>query len=119
MVNRKRIYRLYCEEGLQLTRKRPKRHKSAVARRTPPAVTQPGEAWAVDFVHDQLADGRTFQVSTAVDVFTRECMALVARRTFSGADVAAVLGAVGQDSPLPARIQCDNGSQFTSRAFDQ
>jgi putative transposase len=117
-VNKKRIYRLYREEGLSLTRKRPKRHKSAMARTLPPTVTAADEVWAMDLVHDQLADGRTFKVLTVVDAFTRECLALTARRTFTGADVAAVLSAAGQDRGLPGRMTCDNGSEFTSRALD-
>jgi putative transposase len=58
------------------------------------------------FVHDQLSDGRAFRVFAAVDVFTRECVALVARPRFRGADVAAVLTAVGEHRPLPAVIRC-------------
>jgi putative transposase len=117
-VNRKRVHRLYREEGLTLTRKRPKRAKSAVVRTQTPAVQAVNEAWAMDFVHDQLADGRGFKVLTVVDAFTRECLALAARRTFTGADVAAVLSAAGEGGALPQRMTCDNGSEFTSRALD-
>jgi len=117
-VNRKRVHRLYREEGLTLTRRRPKRHRSAVARAVAPPVDAPNQTWAMDFIHDQLADGRSFKVLTIVDVFSRECVGLVARRTFHGAEVAAVLSAIGTDRGLPARIRCDNGSEFTSRAFD-
>ena len=117
-VNRKRVHRLYREEQLQLRRKRPTRRRSAVAREGRAAATAPNQRWAMDFVHDQLGDGRAFRVFAAVDVFTRECVALVARPRFRGADVAAVLTAVGAQRPLPAVIQCDNGTEFTSIALD-
>jgi putative transposase len=45
-VNHKRVYRLYTEEGLALRGRRPRRHRSAVARVRPPAPTQPNELTA-------------------------------------------------------------------------
>jgi len=117
-VNKKRVYRLYREEGLMLARKRRKRHRTAVERAEVPRPEAPNQLWAMDFIHDQLADGRPFKVLTVVDAFTRECVGLVARRRFDGAEVAAALSAIGAGRCLPARIRCDNGSEFTSRAFD-
>ena len=73
----------------------------------------------MDFMHDTLADGTTLRVLTAIDVHTRECIALVAGRSFSGADVAEVLRLAGKErGAYPARIQVDNGSEFTSRSLD-
>ncbi len=39
-------------------------------------ATRPNEPWAMDFMHDEFADGRKFRVLTVIDVFTRECIAL-------------------------------------------
>ncbi len=72
----------------------------------------------MDFMHDQLADGRTLRVLTIVDAYTRECVVLEAKRTFTGSDVAVTLRAAGRDRALPSRITCDNGSEFTARAVD-
>jgi transposase len=83
-VNHKRVYRLYIEEGLALRRRRPRRHRSAVARVRLPVPTQPNEQWAMDFMHDTLADGRAVRILTVLDVYARECVALVAAPTFSG-----------------------------------
>jgi putative transposase len=117
-VNKKRVYRLYREEGLTLARKRRKRHRTAVERVEVPQSDGPNQTWAMDFIHDQLADARPFKVLTVVDAFSRECVGLVARRRFDGAEVAAALSAIGAVRGLPARIRCDNGGEFTSRAFD-
>jgi putative transposase len=117
-VNHKRVYRLYSEEGLALRRRRPRRHRSAVARVRLPAPTQPNEQWAMDFVHDTLADGRAVRILTVLDVYARECVALVAAQTFSGGDVARVLTAAGAERGLPKRITVDNGTEFTSRMLD-
>jgi putative transposase len=117
-INHKRVYRLYTEEGLTLRRRRPKRHRSAAARvhRTEPG--QPNETWAMDFIHDTLADGRTIRILTAIDVFSRECVALEPVTTFRGNDVARILGAARSERDLPQRIHVDNGTEFTSKALD-
>jgi hypothetical protein len=40
----------------------------------------------MDFMHDTLADGRAVRILTVLDVYVRECVALVAAQTFSGGD---------------------------------
>jgi putative transposase len=117
-VNRKRVYRLYGEEGLALRRRRPRRHRSAVLRVERRAPTRPTEQWAMNFMHDTLADGRAVRILTVLDVFTRECIALIAATAFRGGDVARILGAVGVTRGLPERITVDNGTEFTSKALD-
>jgi putative transposase len=83
---------------------------------SPDAVDQ---QWAMDFVHDTLSGGRTVRVLTVLDVYSRECVALVAGRGFRGADVASILSRAGEArGDLPTRISVDNGTEFTSRALD-
>ena len=118
-VNHKCVYRLYGEEGLALRRRRPRRHRSAVVRVPRAVPTRPNEQWAMDFMHDTLADGRAVRVLTVLAVYTRECVGLVAARTFRGDDVARLLGAVGATRGLPQRITVDNGTEFTSKALDR
>ena len=70
-VNKKRVYRLYCQEGLQLRPRRPRRHVSAASRQPPRAKPRaPNVAWSMDFVSDQTSDGQRFRALTVVDVFT-------------------------------------------------
>ena len=118
-INHKRVYRLYTEAGLTLKQRRPKRHRSASVRIARSMPQQPNEQWAMDFMHDTLSDGRSIRVLTAIDLYSRESVALVAASRFSGADVAAVLSAAGKErGSLPRRIRVDNGTEFTSRALD-
>ena len=117
-INHKRVYRLYSEEGLGLKRKRVKRRRAAVVRRQPEKASRPNERWAMDFMHDEFADGRKFRVLTVIDVFTRECLALEARRSFRGHDVAAVLSELIASHGKPQVIQSDQGTEFTSLAMD-
>lgn len=82
-------------------------------------VTAPHERWAMDFMHDMLSGGRAIRVFTLVDVFSRECLALIAAAHFKGTDVVDILQAVGEEhGGLPPVIQCDNGTEFTSVALD-
>jgi putative transposase len=117
-INAKRVYRLYCEEALQLRCKRPRRRRSAVPRGPRLVPQRPNEVWAMDFMHDTLLDGRLLRVLTLIDSHTRECLALVGSPRFRGADVADVLTQVGVTRGLPTRITVDNGTEFTSRALD-
>lgn len=109
-VNHKLVYRLYREEGLTLRRKRPKRRRSAVRREQKPLPTGPNERWAMDFVHDTLTGGRTVRIFAAVDVFTRECVALRADVGFSGAGVAEVLS----ERPVRSVRPCRGRSPWTT-----
>lgn len=118
-VNRKRVYRLYREEGLSLRIKRPRRHRSAVARAKTVNPIAPNQVWAMDFMHDTLASRTSIRVLTAIDVATRECVALVAAKGFTGDDVARIMSdAASRRGKRPERIRVDNGTEFTSKALD-
>jgi putative transposase len=117
-VNHKRVYRLYMEEGLALRRKKPRRRRSVVARRARPEPTGPNECWSMDFMHDALASGQRLRLFTLIDVYSRECLALVPSTSFTGAGVAEILADVGTRRPLARRILVDNGTEFTSKALD-
>src|SRR5262249_15012711 len=75
--------------------------------------------WAMDFMHDTLAGGASIRVLTAIDLHTRECVALQAAVSFSGGHVVASLEQARRDrGALPERIRVDNGTEFTSMALD-
>ena len=118
-INHKRTYRLYREEGLTQRTQRKRRHRSAARRVQRDHPTRPNEQWAMDFMHDTLADGRSLRVLTMIDIHTRECLALRASRSFTGACVARMLEHVGQArGKMPRKIRVDNGTEFTSKALD-
>ena len=69
--------------------------KRALGTRAPLALPHgPNQRWSLDFVHDQLSDGRRFRILAVVDDFTRECLALVADTSLSGRRVGRELDAV-------------------------
>src|SRR5437764_1394006 len=77
-VNHKRVYRLYRAEGLTVRKKVRRRRFASVARVVFEHATRSDQRWAMDFVSDQLADGRRFRALTVMDHFTREGPAIEA-----------------------------------------
>jgi hypothetical protein len=73
------------------------------------AATRRDERWSVDFMHDQLQDGRRLRVLTVVDRYTREALATEARGSFSAHDVIDVLNRLSRSHRKPAVIQVDWG----------
>jgi len=118
-VNHKRTYRIYCQEGLHLRRKRPRRHVSGSRRMVRPEVRRPNACWSMDFVVDSLFNGHRFRALTIVDNYSRECLAIEAGQSMTGAEIAAVIERLVKERGAPDRIQCDNGSEFISRALDK
>ena len=117
-VNAKRIYRLYTEEGMLVRTKQ--RKKIARRQRLPaPMAARRNQCWAMDFVSDKLADGRSFRILTVVDQFTRECVALQADHSMNGGKVTEVMTeAVDERQTAPESITLDNGSEFSGRAME-
>jgi putative transposase len=72
----------------------------------------------MDFLSDQIFDGRKIRVLTIVDNYTRISPAIDVRLTYRGADVAATLERVGLVYGRPKRIRVDNGPEFISKELD-
>jgi putative transposase len=116
-VNKKRVQRLYREEKLTV-RRRGGRKRAIGARRPLEVPLTPNQRWSLDFVSDQMTDGRRFRILTVIDNCTRECLALVADTSLSGARVARELDAIiAQRGRRPDTIVSDNGTEYTSNAI--
>lgn len=119
IVNHKKVYRVYCEDGLHLCRRRPRRRVAAAHRFAQPAVTRIDDCWSMDFVADALFNGQRFRSLTIVDNFSRESLAIVPAQAIKGEDVVRVLEDLKSSERLPTRIKVDNGSEFVSKALDR
>jgi putative transposase len=119
MVNHKRVYRLYREDGLSLRLKRPRRHVSAASRERQPTAGRPNELWSMDFVSDALFDGRRLRALTVVDVFTREALAIEIDQGIKGEQVVSAVTRVALARGMPRAIRVDNGPEFVSKALDR
>ena len=116
-VNHKRVHRLYCLEGLQLRLMR-RRKKLRAVRVVRTAAETPNERWSMDFIHDQLADGRRFRCLTIVANFSRVSPAIEVGRSLTGRHVVEVLDRLVRERGAPKYISVDNGSEFTSRVLE-
>jgi putative transposase len=116
-VNHKRIHRLYRGEGLMVRRRLRKR--IAASKRVPlPLPSRANERWSLDFVSDQLADGRVFRTLNIVDDFTRECRAIEVDTSLSGHRLVRVLERLCVEHGRPTALVMDNGPELTSKALD-
>jgi putative transposase len=118
-VGRNRVHRLYKLEGLQVRMRVRRRKRISLHRGPVPTATRRGEYWAMDFVHDQLQNGRKFRVLTVIDKWNRECVALQADFALTGQSVVDALQAVAATHQLPYAITVDHGPEFTSRVLHE
>jgi putative transposase len=117
-IGQRQLRRIYAEEGLNVRRRRRRRLKP-VARRPMVPPTRPAQRWSIDFVHDQLADGRRFRVFAAVDDFTRENVVMRINASLTSVDVVAALTRAIAEFGRPERLVCDNGPEFACSYFQR
>jgi len=77
------------------------------------------DGWSMDFMSDELFDGRRIRLLTLVDNFSRESLAIEVDQRIGGQRVVEVLMQLGKERGLPKTIRVDNGPEFTSKRFDQ
>lgn len=115
--NYKRVERLYVEAGLCLKSRKGKK-KKAKLRLTLQKPTRPNEIWSMDFMQDQLYDGRRFRTFNLADEFTRESLAIYVDRSIRSNAVVEILNQIINLRGKPMTIICDNGPEFDSQAVD-
>ena len=116
VINRKRTYRLYRQEGLQVRtkkrRKLPRRDRVVIE-----APSLPMQRWSLDFMSDQLADYRRFRILNIVDDYSKFCPGQIVDLSIPGARLARFLDQLAPLHGLPEEIVLDNGPEGTSRAL--
>jgi putative transposase len=116
--NHKRVYRIYCELQLNL-RIKPKRR---LVRETPQPLQVPtarNEVWSMDFMHDQLKDGRAFRLFNVLDDFNREGLGIEVDFSLPTTRVIRTLEHIIEWRGLPKALRCDNGPEYISGALTQ
>lgn len=114
--NHKRVYRIYCELALNL-RIKPRRRLN---RNKPEPLKEPirsNQVWSMDFMHDQLSDGRKFRLFNVIDDYRREGIAIEAGFSLPALRVIRVLNQLLEWRQKPVAIRCDNGPEFISHEF--
>lgn len=115
-VNHTLVLRLYREEDLAVCRWTKRR--VAVPRVPLPAPSSLDERWSMDFVSDELTDGRGFRCVTVVDDFTRESIAIEVEHSLPALRVIQVPERLQRARGLQRSIVCDNGPEFAGKALD-
>ena len=119
-LNRKKVQRLWREEGLRVP---PRRHKRArLGQSTTPAdrlaATHPNHVWALDYQFDVTATGRVIKVLHVVDEFTRESLSDLADHSIDADATVAVLDKlVAERGTHPDYIRCENGPELSANAL--
>jgi putative transposase len=119
-INRKRVQRIWREEGLRVPARKRKRRRLGESTAESPArlsATHPGHVWALDFQHDATTDGRELKFLNIVDEFTREALAIEVERTIDADQTVAVLERLVAEQGAPENIRSDNGPELTARVL--
>jgi putative transposase len=118
-VNRKRVQRLWREEGLRVPQRKRKRRRLGDS--TVPAerlrAEQPNHVWAFDFQFDQTADGRALKLLDIVDEFTRESLVMLVERNIDADRVVSELERLVAARVAPEFLRSDNGPEMTAHAL--
>lgn len=118
-VNRKRIWRLWRQQGLKVPQKRRKKRRlghsaNGIMRRR---AEHKDHVWTWDFIFDCTSNGRSLKWLSLIDEFTRECLALEVGRRITAQDVVDVLIGLMHQRGVPRHIRSDNGPEFIAIAI--
>lgn len=116
--NHKRVYRIYRELELNLRIKPKKR----LIREKPDALAVPNainQCWSMDFMHDQLQNGRSYRLFNVIDDFNREGLAIEVDFSLLAERIIRALEQVIEWRGKPLSIRCDNGPEYISHLLAQ
>jgi putative transposase len=111
-VNKKRVLRLWREQGLKVPKKQYKSRRLAssgengISKRR---AKYPGHVWSYDFAMDSTEDGRRLKVMPVVDEYTRECLSLEGQRSIKAEEVIGTLRRLFIERGEPTYVRSDNG----------
>jgi putative transposase len=114
--NHKRVYRIYRQLELNLRIKPKKR----LVREKPEPLSEPtalNQVWSMDFMHDQLSDGRSIRLFNVIDDFNREGLDIEVDFSLPSERVIRSLERIIEWRGRPKRIRCDNGPEYVSAAL--
>jgi transposase InsO family protein len=120
-VNRKRVYRLWRQEGLKVPEKKQKRKRLGGSEKSGRRRRAQGinHVWSYDFVTDQTQDGRRLKLLVVLDEYTRESLAIEVARSIKSQEVIATLEYLFAVRGTPQYLRSDNGPEFVAQAVQQ
>jgi putative transposase len=115
-LNRKKVLRIWREEGLKVKPRHRKRRRPVNGEQVRRAC-RPNQVWAIDFQFDATRDGRMVKIANLVDEFTREALAGRVTRSCTASDLIAVLDDLVATRGAPDHLGCDNGPELIAWAL--
>lgn len=73
------------------------------------------ESWLMDFMYDQLSDGRSVRLLNVIDDFNREALASEVDFSLSASRMVMTLEQLMEWKGKAAAIRCDNGPEYTGK----
>lgn len=116
-VNKKRVHRLWKEEGLQRKRKRKIKRACGPSPGLPKKAEYPNHVWSYDFIEDRTQRGAKLRMLCVLDEFTRECLAIRVDRSIGADKVIATLEWLFLLHGAPEYIRSDNGPEFIAKTL--
>src|SRR6476660_8692174 len=118
-VNKKKIHRLWREEGLQVKVTSP-RKRAGVSSMPPIEADAPNVVWAIDFQFDSTVDGKAIKIASMVDEHTRVSLLNLVERSITGEDLVDELETVFAAAGGPPKVlRLDNGPEMISQALQR
>ncbi|WP_264991863.1 IS3 family transposase, partial [Mycobacterium montefiorense] len=117
-VNKKKIHRLWREEGLRVKVTSP-RKRAGVSSISPIQADAPNVVWAIDFQFDSTVDGKAVKIASMIDEHTRESRLNIVERSITGEHLVEELKKVFAVVGPPTVLRMDNGPELVSQALQQ
>ncbi|BBZ32055.1 IS3 family transposase [Mycolicibacterium confluentis] len=118
-VNKKKIHRLWREEGLQV-RVRSPRKRAGISSIPPIVADAPNVVWAIDFQFDSTIDGKAIKIASMIDEHTRVSLLNIVERSITAERLVDELKKVFAAAGGPPKVlRMDNGPEFISQALQQ
>ncbi len=118
-INRKRVYRIWRQEGLQLPRRKTAKRRYGDSMGKLRRASRPNEVWTYDFLEARTERGGKLRMLTVLDEYTRECLTIHVARSISSRQVIAILDWLFVVRGTPEHLRSDNGPEFIAYALQQ
>lgn len=118
-VNKKRVHRIWKEEGLQQPLRRPKRRRRGPKGEVIRKAEHPNHVWTYDFLEDRTERGGKLRILTVLDEYTRECLAILVDRSIPARAVIEVLDGLFLTWGAPEYLRSDNGPELMANAVQE
>ncbi len=117
VINQKRVYRIWRQEGLQLPRRKVTKRRYGDSSADLQRASRPNEVWTYDFLEGRTERGGKLRMLTVLDEYTRECLTIHVARSISSRQGIQVLEWLFLLHGAPDHLRSDNGPEFIAYAL--